>query len=238
MDGSKVNVSGVNRGADATENDRKRSESPERPPVSPITPIAPEDQNDAPSRPSDVGNRTNVPAFIPQPAPVPFSESENTDAVALRAAISVLQLQHDKSKQDIETLRQLKQSAIQQPELFTKELLEGKLKYDTPQSDPLGATFESDGNSIGTVSAENGEASQFPKIPTPQNIFRCPPINWDKYHVVGESLDRMHENQRVRPSPRSGEAPPTGTRETRIAAPYSPFYDDQSQTKSGSKRAP
>ncbi|PQE29818.1 Cysteine and histidine-rich domain-containing 1 protein [Rutstroemia sp. NJR-2017a WRK4] len=38
------------------------------------------------------------------------------------------------------------------------------------------------------------------EIPKPQNIVRCPPINWAKYGVVGESLDKMHEDQVRRPS--------------------------------------
>lgn len=32
-------------------------------------------------------------------------------------------------------------------------------------------------------------------IPKPQNIVRCPPINWSQYAVVGESLDKLHNEQ-------------------------------------------
>lgn len=40
-------------------------------------------------------------------------------------------------------------------------------------------------------------------LPGPQNVVRCPPINWSKYAVVGESLDKIHAEQLTRP--------PTGT---------------------------
>lgn len=32
-------------------------------------------------------------------------------------------------------------------------------------------------------------------IPKPQNVVRCPPINWSQYAVVGESLDKLHDEQ-------------------------------------------
>ena len=69
--------------------------------------------------------------------------------------------------------------------------------------------------------------SKFADFPAQQNIVRCPPINWSKYHVVGESLDKLHQEQRRRPT--SGE-PHTDNVSARapehvIAAPYSPWTD-------------
>ena len=210
----------------------ERSESPVRPPISPITPEAQLDGSADGEVPREAQDSLPEPRFMTQPASVPFSESDNPDAVALRAAISVLQLQRDKSKQDIETLRQLKESALKQPELFTRELLKGKLQYDTPHSDPLAPTFEHGDSGQGSAGEKSGAAPRFPKIPTPQNVFRCPPVNWAKYNVVGEPLDKMHENQRARPSAGvNGEDPRSG-REPQIAAPYSPFQDDQNLRKS------
>ena len=78
--------------------------------------------------------------------------------------------------------------------------------------------------------SEQGEAegeenkSKFGTIPKPQNVVRMPPINWAKYHIVGEPLDKMHEEQRNRPFagvPRQDanqRAP-----EHFIAAPYRPL---------------
>ncbi|KKA26732.1 hypothetical protein TD95_000870 [Thielaviopsis punctulata] len=38
------------------------------------------------------------------------------------------------------------------------------------------------------------------KLPSEQNIVRCPPINWAQYAVVGESLDKLHAEQVKRPN--------------------------------------
>ncbi|KAM0714853.1 hypothetical protein Q7P37_009317 [Cladosporium fusiforme] len=63
----------------------------------------------------------------------------------------------------------------------------------------------------------------FPRIPGPQDVVRMPPVNWDKYHVVGESLDALHEQQRRWPGSVPGQD--NRGREHSVAAPYSPFYD-------------
>ena len=74
-----------------------------------------------------------------------------------------------------------------------------------------------------------GTDAPFSRIPGPQDIVRMPPINWDKYHVVGESLDALHEQQRRWPGSVPGQD--NRGREHSVAAPYSPFYDtlDQQQ---------
>ena len=70
------------------------------------------------------------------------------------------------------------------------------------------------------------------EIPGSQNVVRAPPINWAQYHIVGESLDKLHEEQRRRPV--GGE--PIGEEDLRpkerarapehvIAKPYDPFVD-------------
>ena len=69
------------------------------------------------------------------------------------------------------------------------------------------------------------------KIPKPQNIVRMPAINWAKYHIVGEPLDKMHEEQRLRPTlgePRHDTPSAASTSrspEHTLAAPYRPFVD-------------
>ena len=72
------------------------------------------------------------------------------------------------------------------------------------------------------------------EIPGSQNVVRMPPVNWAQYHIVGESLDKLHEEQRRRPVGGDviGEEdlrPREGGRERGeehvIARPYDPFVD-------------
>ncbi|KAL9067567.1 MAG: hypothetical protein Q9157_006771, partial [Trypethelium eluteriae] len=56
------------------------------------------------------------------------------------------------------------------------------------------------GNGAGEAGKKGDDEGRFPKLPGMQNIFRCPPVNWAKYHVVGESLDKLHEEQMKRPN--------------------------------------
>ena len=67
------------------------------------------------------------------------------------------------------------------------------------------------------------KSTDFIKIPGPQSVVRMPHINWEKYHIVGESLDRMHEQQRRWPG-NFAYGRERG-REFAVAAPYSPFVD-------------
>lgn len=92
------------------------------------------------------------------------------------------------------------------------------------------------------IAATQREAyKDFGDIPSSQNVVRMPPINWAQYHIVGESLDKLHEEQRVRPSPgqpardedlRPRERAP----ESVIAAPYNP-WTDKVGTKEGRTRS-
>ena len=71
------------------------------------------------------------------------------------------------------------------------------------------------------------------EIPGSQNVVRMPPVNWAQYHIVGESLDKLHEEQRRRPvggdiigeelRPREGGR--ARGEEHVIARPYDPFVD-------------
>jgi hypothetical protein len=60
----------------------------------------------------------------------------------------------------------------------------------------------------------------FPAVPLPQDVVRCPPIEWAKYNIVGESLDKLHRDQQAHP----GEAG-SSQRDSVVAAPYNPFLD-------------
>ena len=75
--------------------------------------------------------------------------------------------------------------------------------------------------------ADDPAPAPFARIPGAQNVVRMPRINWDKYHIVGEPLDAMHEQQRRWPGSSTaflGGEQGRG-REFAVAAPYSPFYD-------------
>ncbi len=219
----------------ADQNHDEDSTSPQRPPVSPITPVTTFVQL---STATTTYNTSSLkqPDFIERPSPISISESDNPDAVALRAAISVLQVQRDKSKRDLQTLRQLKTGALREPELFVEELLTGKLNHGQDRSNPLRATFEGDSDED-EMDLTPADTSSFARIPSMQDVVRCPPVNWAKYHIMGEPLDRMHEEQRRKPN--SGE---TARNEHVVAAPYSAFQDKPveqvhpMQTRRGSKK--
>ncbi len=164
-------------------------------------------------------------------------------------------------------MEQIKQAALADPEAFLKELREGRLRGKSAVGDLLGPTLgdtlddiaEQPDRELGqseipdsqeTPPADTGspllppaapaQSSKFPPIPQPQNVFRTPPINWAKYHVVGESLDKLHEEQRQRPIPgQPARDEPAGRAPLHvIAAPYSPFADKPHpmQTRKDSKR--
>lgn len=173
-----------------------------------------------------------------QPPSVPISESENPDAIALRSAISLLQIQREKSKRDLKALEQLKHAAVQDPEGFMRSLQEQRAQragahYDvlTPTLAGLTDAVESDGDGQQSVPGRKDSAgvdsNKFPAIPQPQNVVRCPPIEWAKYHIVGEPLNKMHDEQKKWPG--SGEPPKLANGHRApphsVAAPYSPFKD-------------
>ncbi|KAI2640501.1 hypothetical protein GGS26DRAFT_163127 [Hypomontagnella submonticulosa] len=85
------------------------------------------------------------------------------------------------------------------------------------------------------------------KLPKPQNVVRCPPINWSQYAVVGESLDKLHAEQVARPSQGvPATLAPDGRYEFKgegkqeklvgIAAPYMPGKDRLDKKPRGPKR--
>ncbi|KAJ5999768.1 hypothetical protein N7481_000177 [Penicillium waksmanii] len=129
-----------------------RPGTPPRPPYSPVTPVFahldPVATNNAtivppllsPSPTTQVAPETPAyqaprppaaPAVIkPEPPPVPISESENPDAIALRSAISILQLQKQQSLRDIQSLERMKDVAGSDPEGFARDLASGRLRTE------------------------------------------------------------------------------------------------------------
>jgi len=255
---------------------RSGSISPERPPVSPITPVPTfarlATTNSHATFISPPAFTAPPATFIPQPPSIPILESDNPDAIALRAAISLLQIQREKSKRDLRTLETLKGRALAEPASFVEELKAGRLKGDEKEGDLLSPTLvdalkdveannrrdtlDSGAQEIHDSQEEDQQVSdspaspassappKFPQLPSPQNIVRCPPIEWAKYHVVGESLDKLHDEQVRRPTP--GDVTRNQTPAGRppvhvVASPYSPFNDKLAdphpmQTRRGSKK--
>jgi len=250
---------------------RSGSVSPSRPPVSPITPTIPPAQlaplEHTQTEPRIVPLSLSPPpppqpppplpqaTFISPPPPVAISESDNPDAIALRSAISLLQLQREKSKRDLKALQELKAVAVADPPAFARSLQAQRAQavpsyhdvltptlsgltdpvpsHDTHAGAEPGATARKDSADVDAKMPP----TQVPRIPQPQNIVRCPPIEWEKYHIVGEPLDKMHQEQKKWPGavepPRtkSGQrAPPHA-----VSAPYSPFTDGFAATASTSR---
>ncbi|KAH7372328.1 hypothetical protein BKA66DRAFT_390413, partial [Pyrenochaeta sp. MPI-SDFR-AT-0127] len=231
----------------ASERSGKHSESasPDRPPVSPITPTASVAQlasvHHTEPRPRPAPPPTAT--FRPQPASVAISESENPDAIALRSAISLLQLQREKSKRDLKALEELKAAAVSDPQAFARSLHEQRAQaaqsykdiltptlsglVDSPRTDDANTKAEQSGAEARKDSADvdaKSAASKIPAIPQPQNIVRCPPVNWAKYHIVGEPLDKMHEEQKKWPGAAEPPRAKSGMRAPShaVTAPYSP----------------
>lgn len=137
-------------------------------------------------------------------------------------------------------LEQQKKLAVADPKGFVASLMAGRIKSTGAGAlvvgpDPgLYAQESINGDHVdgeGTDEEEEKkpipEQPRFADFPAQQNIVRCPPINWSKYHIVGESLDILHEEQRRRPTSGEAHTDPESARapEHVIAAPYSPWTD-------------
>ncbi|KAI4186744.1 MAG: hypothetical protein L6R41_003291 [Letrouitia leprolyta] len=211
-------------------------ESPTSPPFSPITPVM---SSTLPSNEAQGYHHGAPPAQVPPIPPLePFSESDNPDAIALRSALSILQIQRQQALQDLKTLEHQKKVAADDPEGFSKAAAAGKIRTQSSgvlgsepgfSPSPLQAPGVSQDEDL-TKNTTNSNASagiKYGNVPGPQNVVRCPPINWAKYHVMGEPLDKLHEEKRRRPISDYSDAdnPHTGG-EHRIAAPYNPWKDN------------
>ena len=185
-----------------------------RPSYSPVTPVI---------QPAVLAPTSTEHQWIDEPPAEPVSLEENPDAIAVRAAISILQLQRQQSLQDIRDLNKMKTAALKDPEAFLADLRAGKVS-NRDKKDP---TTHDNTEPLPSVNGMPSGQSSFGTIPEPQNVVRAPAINWSKYHIVGEPLDKLHEAQRRRPD--LGEAESEEYNDNRpdyvIAAPYRPFID-------------
>ncbi|KAM0255421.1 hypothetical protein ACHAQJ_005789 [Trichoderma viride] len=185
-----------------------RPSSPVPPPMSPITPTLPSaqlsiDANRNTTTSSEALPPPGAAAMAQQPARSTFTHSQssqvgmpppasrpiefetNPDVIALRSAITVLQMQRNRATADIQALSQIKNEAIDHPDEFIRDLAQGRIGQ--------GARPDA-----GDDEATRAWAAQ--PIPKAQDVVRCPPINWSQYAVVGESLDKLHAEQVSRPT--------------------------------------
>ncbi|KAI1096241.1 hypothetical protein F5B19DRAFT_226662 [Rostrohypoxylon terebratum] len=260
-----------------------RPTSPQRPPISPITP--PLNPIAMPPRRTYTHTSQQPQTSIATPLPEPIDFDTNPDVLALKSAISVLQLQRRKAEADITALARVKSAAMADPGAFVQDLMSGRVGMEEPsrassdddsESDsemadananadmdvdenPLSASANGNANAstseqhplpnppttpfikfespTPTKSTPKPQPPPWTKLPKPQNVVRCPPINWSQYAVVGESLDKLHAEQLRRPTQGVPAAlgadgryefsatPGRQERYVGIAAPYAPGKD-------------
>ncbi|OHE98870.1 hypothetical protein CORC01_05766 [Colletotrichum orchidophilum] len=239
-----------------------RSSSPARPPISPITPTLPPARLPDPPAPFAAdrpvlthSSQPSAAAAVPPPRPEPIDFDSNPDVLALKSAISILQMQSKKAAADIQGLNAAKNAAVDNPSAFLADLGAGKVHT---QGDKLFAESDSDSDDDETEGKADGSAAQgkakeppqpWESLPKPQNVVRCPPINWSQYAVVGESLDKIHTDQLARPSQGApATLGPSGAYEFKgepggnqrpfigVAAPYAPGKDRIEKKAKGAKR--
>ncbi|KAJ6445696.1 origin recognition complex subunit [Purpureocillium lavendulum] len=249
------------------------------PPVSPITPTL------APARLPDTATpqpllpppsqALHLPALthssqpaqqtaVPPPPPEPLDFDANPDVLALKSAISVLQVQRRRAAADMQTLTRAKDEALADPQAFMRDLAAGKVKSrgDDARYVPGGSgggrghdedededSSDDDGDSSDS-SASGSKSQPKPKewtsLPQPQNVVRCPPINWSQYAVVGDSLDKLHAEQVSRPTQGMPASIGTGgvyefkgdgrqEKYPGVAAPYAPGKDRIDKKPKGKK---
>jgi hypothetical protein len=167
---------------------------------------------------------------IQPPAPEPIDFESNPDAIALRSAISILQMQRQRAAADMQTLSKAKDEAVQDPEGYVNHLVARSA------SSSVGGDGQHGGQEGGSGEDEQHDR-QWTQLPKPQDVVRCPPINWSQYAIVGESLDKLHAEQVSQPTQGTPAVVGQGgmyefkggdgkqERYTGPAAPYNPVKD-------------
>lgn len=155
------------------------------------------------------------------PPPEPIEFDTNPDVLALKSAISVLQMQSKKAKRDMVALQEAKMAALDNTQAFVTDLanghvhMEGAGPRDEESSESSSSSSDEDEDDesgsqparsktepMDTTSPRRSsrEARPWSSLPAAQNIYRCPPINWSQYAVAGDSLDQLHREQQGHPA--------------------------------------
>lgn len=249
---------------------------PPRPPISPITPPLLPASDPSPPDFSLLDHRpllTHSPSpkrLMPPPraAPDPIDLDANPDALALRSAISILQLQRARATADMQALGRAKAAALADPGGFVADLVGGRVRGEGDlllgtgegsSSEDDDVKEEDEDGAATTRKRQKGDSSAAPpppwtKLPRPQTVVRCPPVNWAQYGVVGESLDKLHAEQVAAPTagvPASlgpggafefkaagdgQQREPPAKRLVGVAAPYAPGKDKIEKKRKGARQ--
>jgi len=197
------------------------SSSPPRPSYSPVTPTLSHEKLAVQEKPDKPDQQ-----WIDEPPPLPLTLDDNVDAIALRATISLLQMQRQQSLKDIRDLDKTRDAAVDDPRGFADDLRAGKLKKLMPNEIDFDEVEYEDADDDVEASRANEVASKFGRLPNAQNVARCPPIEWSKYHIVGQPLENMHEMQRRFPGVLEKDFATGATpNEHDVTTPYRPFKD-------------
>lgn len=111
-------------------------------------------------------------------------------------------LQRERAKRDIQTLEELRLQAMDQPVEFIEYIQE--LARPSPSGE-YGTTSGSSDEEVTSTDTKKKKRRRYPafdghkELPKPQEIFRCPPIEWEKYRVLGAPLDKLVDEQQRRP---------------------------------------
>ncbi|ETS86747.1 hypothetical protein PFICI_00575 [Pestalotiopsis fici W106-1] len=206
-----------------------RPSSPEIPVVEPLTPPLAPVQFPPPRQSHTYLNHPAEQTVIQPPAPAPLDFDSNPDVLALKSTMAILQIQAAKAKRDMVALQKAKEAALADPEAFMKDLQEGKIQMggsglsaslehdDDSDSDSSGDDDEdvamdltkdeqasdavkSEPKAPGSEKKPKPQRKPWSQLPNKQSVARMPAINWSQYAVVGESLDRLHNDQVARPA--------------------------------------
>ncbi|KAI5796624.1 hypothetical protein EDC01DRAFT_595955, partial [Geopyxis carbonaria] len=131
----------------------------------------------------------------------------SSDCIALRSTLRLLMLQRDRAKRDIVALEELRETALKEPLQFIDYMTAQKQRGRMTRTNSTSSTrsnFSAKKKSSESLADNIFGDREFPR---PQEIYRCPPVEWSKYQILGGPLDVMHENQRNRPS----SSRPSGT---------------------------
>jgi len=211
-----------------------------------------------------------------RPRPEPLDFDANPDVLALQSTISILQLQRQKALADMQRLRRARDAALADPADFVADLAADRIATlaDVPyasaaagesdeedsdddgdgdgdvemKTDPAGAVDGQGKQPTAKTKARKPPKKAWHNLPQPQAVVRMPPVNFDKYGVVGEALDKLHAEQLRRP-PQGAPAAiaadgtytfragaPPGPEYQGIAAPLNPLRDKLEKKGRGSKR--
>lgn len=95
------------------------------------------------------------PPQVPPLDPIDFED--NVDVIALRTAISILQMQKQRAEADIRQLRDVKEAAAADPTAFYKDLIEGRVGKGLPDTSQTDDSSDSDSNQESSGPGREGE---------------------------------------------------------------------------------